>query len=227
MIFPIIRTDSIVQVGDKIRIDASASFISPDESAITLLEIEAEDSDGFLDVTAERSMDWIYSTSGDKVVTLRITTDGSPVTKTFTVSALSGVEDRLFSNDKDLIGHEADIYTLLPKGYSSFNHVHRSAQSIIIDSFTQRGIYKSAGVPINKENIFNIEEVRQWSKFLVLSMILMNASNEVSDYFSQKAQMYKSLAEKSATRALITFDIDEDGIADGEISLTVGRLVRR
>lgn len=227
MIFPILRCDSLTQVGDKVRIDASASFISPDEEAITLVEIRPTELGDYIDVTLTKILDWVYGVAEEQEIALRITTDGAPVEITKQLTILSQAEDKLFSNDKDLIQHESDIYNFLPKGYSSFNHVHRSAQTMILDTFMQRGIYKSQTQPLTKENVFNVDEVRQWSKFLVLSMIFTNASNEVGDYFATKAQQYRELSDKSASRAFITLDTDEDGEPDMTYGLTSGRLVRR
>jgi hypothetical protein len=226
MIFPILKNDSQVQVGDKIRLDASGSFISNGDP-VEMYEIEPDTGAGFINVTTDRLLDWAYSTSGTKTVTLRLTRDLEVEETEKEILVLTQAEDRLFSSDKDLIAHEANIFDYLPKGFSSFNHVHRSAQQLILDSLSQRGYYTDVGAPLTKNDLFNIDEVKQWSKFLVLSMIFSNAQNEVGDFFSQKAQTYKDLSERSASRAFITLDPEQSGSPEQVISLTFGRLVRR
>jgi PKD repeat protein len=223
MIFPILKSDSVVQVMDKIRFDASASFVNGDP--VDTYEIDA--GDGYVDVTTDKVLDWAYTTEGTKTVTLRLTRDLDVEMVVKQITVLTAAEDRLFSSDKDLVAHEANIFDYLPKGFSSFNHVHRSAQQLILDSLSQRGYYTDTGVPLNKNDLFNVDEVKQWSKFLVLSMIFSNAQNEVGDFFSQKAQTYKDLSERSASRAFITLDLEQSGSPEQVISLTSGRLVRR
>jgi hypothetical protein len=223
MIFPILKSDSVVQVSDKIRFDASSSFVNG--APVTLYEIDP--GTGFIDVTADKTLDWAYDLEGDKTVTLRLARGMDVETVTKTVTVLTQAQDRLFSSDKDLVAHEANVYDYLPKGFSSFNHVHRSAQQLILDSLSQRGYYTDSGVPLTKNDLFNVEEVKQWSKFLVLSMIFSNAQNEVGDFFAQKSQTYKELSERSAARAFITLDPNQSGTPEQVISLTSGRLVRR
>lgn len=230
MIFPILKSDPVVQVGDKIRLDASKSFTTPGEHTITEVEIEPQASAGFYDVKQEMFLDWVYLSSGSKTASLRVEVSGNvhpSVTVTMNITVLTEAQDKLFSKDSDLIGHESNIYDYLPKGYSSFNHLHRSSQSMIMDSLLQRGYEKNTGEPLTKADLFNIEEVRQWSKFLTLSSIFSSSANEVNDFFSVKAQQYKELAERSAQRAFITLDTDADGEPDTQVNLTVGRLVRR
>lgn len=227
MIFPILKSDLIVQVGDKLRLDSSKTFITPDENEISLIEIEPETGAGFFDVTSSKYLDWVYLTAGEKTATLRVTTDMVTENAELVVDCLTMATDKLFSTDNDLIGHESKIYDYLPKEYSSFNHLHRSSQSVILDSLTQRGYEKAPGVPLTKLDIFNVDEVKQWSKFLTLSTIFSASSNEVNDFFSVKAQQYKELAERSAQRAYLTLDTDQDGDPETQINLTVGRLVRR
>jgi hypothetical protein len=76
-IFGVLESDPIVQVSDKIRLKADRSFVSKDEAAITLVEIEPVAGNGFIDVTGSSSsdwyLDWSYSTDGTAVTSLRIT----------------------------------------------------------------------------------------------------------------------------------------------------------
>lgn len=225
MSFPIIKGESIVQVGDKVRFDVSSSFLKNGET-LTSLEVRP-DGVTFYNVTSSKYLDWLYFSPATTTAVLRMTTSLGQFTANLTVNVLSAADDKLFSSDNDILQHESDVMRFLPKGYSSFNHVHRSAQSIILDSLMQRGIYNTQNVPLTKDNIYNILEVKHWSKYLVLQMIYSNVQNEVNDVFAQKATQYRELTERAAQRAFLTLDKDEDGIPDANIDLRVGRLVRR
>lgn len=227
MIFPVIRNEPIVQVNDRTRIDVSQTFLSPDEAAITLVEIQPTASDDFCDVTSTQFLDWVFSSSADVVVTVRITTDSTPVTATKSISVLSAAEDLLFSGDSDIITHEAEIYRFLRDGRSTFTDIHRVAQELILKDLEKRGITNSDGTKITKEDIYDIEEVKEWSKFLTLSLIFKSASNEVNDFFETKAGMYEKKAEMAANRYTIQLDQDQDDKVDSMPDLVSGRLVRR
>jgi hypothetical protein len=225
MIFPVLRFEPVTQIGDKVRIDASGSFITPDELEITAITLTINMVP--LNIFPNNFLDFSFSVTGSIPIQLELTNANGTQSVTSNISVLSAATDKLFSTDGDLLSHESAIYDYLPKGYSSFNHIHRSSQSIILDSLLQRGLYRLPGVPLVKENIHNTQEVRQWSKFLTLSTIFSNAQNEVGDIFSAKAQMYREHAERASNRAAITLDVDSDGLPDTGVSLTSGRLVRR
>lgn len=227
MIFGIIKCESIVQLNDKTRIEVDDSFISPDEAAITLIEIQPSAGDDFQVVTSNQYLDWAYTVAATNTVTLRITTDGSPQTFTASIVSVTSATDRLFSNDNDIYKHESDLDRFLPAGKSSFNYAHRASQGIILDKLAQRGIYNTDGTLLTKDNIYNIEEVRQWSKYLTLSNIYYNVQNEVNDVFAVKAKQYADMADIAANKAILSLDFDADGTQDKQIDLNVGRIVRR
>ena len=110
MIFPNLILENIVQENDKTRLDATKSFISKDEAAVTLVEIEPYTGAGYIDVTGTSSkdwyLDWSYPTDGNKTVTVRITTDGGPVSSSKTIWIIDSVDDNLFSYDQDLTAIE-------------------------------------------------------------------------------------------------------------------------
>lgn len=227
MIFPVVSTESKVQIDDMTRIDATRSFISADEAAITLVEIEPEASSGYIDVTSSKYLDWAYATAGDKVVSVRITTDGSPTTKTATVTVVTAAADLLFTSDQDIITHEPEVFRFLRPGRASFLDFHRKAQEKILDSLRQRNITNYDGTKITAGNIHDQDDVKQWSKYLTISMIYESVQNEVEDIFAIKARDYMSLAKRASERATLELDKDEDGTADSNLDLKVIRMVRR
>lgn len=231
-IFPHIETDEVVQTNDKFRISAIKSYQSPDETAITDVEIEPEAGNGFISVfnTNQKNwyLDWEYATDGDKVVTLRITNGGGSQSKTFTVSALTEANDKLFSNDQDLVGHEADILNYVPAGRNTFKYVHREAQKQILEDIYRLGIVGSSNNRLTKSEIIDIEEVRQWSKFLVLELIFKDVSTSVGDKFDQLSGLYKSWALESRHKAILKIDLNGDAVLDSTegIDMTWRRLKR-
>lgn len=227
MIFIQSKSEEKIQIDDKTRIDATGTFISPDEAAITLVEIEPEASAGFIDVTSTNYLDWSYSAAGEKVATIRVTTDGSPVTKEISLTVLSVTDDRLFSTDKDIVSHEADIYRFLRPGRASFLDFHRIAQKMILDSLDQKGIYDNQGNRLVAADLFDLEEVKAWSKYLSLSLIFTSVQSEIDDVYASKSQAYADMAIKQSTRAALRLDLNNDSVQDSHADLISTRLVRR
>lgn len=220
-IFGVLESDPIVQVNDKVRLKAMRSFISKDEAAITLVEIEPAAGSGFIDVTGTLSddwyLDWSYATDGTAVASLRITTDGAPVTVTLDVTVVTEADDALLSTDADLLRYETEIMDLLPDGYSSFNYVHRKAQESILDWLWEEGYRATSNDKITADLLLNKDEFRKWSTGLTLSYIFNDNSNSIDDKFREKSLNYNSIAVDARKTAVITYDFNKDGeITDGE-----------
>lgn len=213
-IFGNLDLETIVQVNDKTRLDASKSFISTDEAAITLLEIEPEAAAGFVDVTSNQFLDWQYSTDGDKVVSVRITTDGAPNTTTETFTVISVADDKLFSADSELLPYEPNILEWVREGRNSFLDVHRESQIEIIRYLDKNGFWDVNDDPLTKDAIIDINEVNAWSKFMTLKLIFDGLNNAKDDIFEQKAKNYLEKEFEARDRVLIRLDNDADGNAD-------------
>lgn len=227
MIFPTLKVESLVQVNDKTRLDGVKSFITTDEAAITLVEIEPESSNGFIDVTSDKFLDWSYSTAGDKTATIRITTDGAPISVIATFTVVSVNDDALFSNDQDIVSHEVDIYRFLRAGRQSFLDFHRIAQGMILDELDQRGLTDTSGNRLTKLDIYDVQEVKEWSRYLSLYLIFKSVQGEIDDVYDQKSKTYWDMAQRQSTRATIRLDLNQDGTVDSKPDLVTGRLVRR
>lgn len=219
-IFPVIELESVVQAGDKTRISAAKSFVSKDNAAIAIVEIEPEAGAGFVAVTGSSSrdwyLDWVYTgATRTATVSVRITdaTLVTPVvvTSTKTISVVTAVDDKLYSSDADIIALEPDILKWVPEGRSSFLNVHREAQIKIIDWLAEAGITDVAGDRLDKSRIVDVDEVRSWSKYLVLSLVFRGIYNSVDDVFSDKAKFYETMAKGKADRAKLRLDLDGDG----------------
>lgn len=215
-IFPQLNIENIVQVDDTIRLDASRSYASKGEAAITLVEIEPESGSGFIDVTGtkekDRYLDWQYAGASRTVtVSVRVTTDGAPVTYTKDLEVISAADDKLFSNDGDLLQHEEEILKFLPDGKTSFTYMHRRAQELIVEDFNERGVEKSDQTKLTKDDFLDVDEVKQWSIALTLALIFEDNSNVVGDKFSMKAEDYRSRAKGHKHRAFFRVDLNGDG----------------
>ena len=219
MIFPQLNIENIIQIKDTIRLDATRSFVSKDEASISLIEIEPEAGAGFIDVTGTKSKDWFldwqYSGASRTVtITVRVTTDGAPVASTFDLEVISKVDDKLFSTDADLFGHETDILKFLPDGKTSFNYMHRRAQKLIVEDFNERGVTDYDRQKLTKDAFVDVDEVRDWSIALTLALIFEDNSNVVGDTFSVKAEEYNSAALRHRNRAFFRVDLNGDGTID-------------
>jgi len=232
-IFPKLKTEKTVQVDDKIRFDASKSFVSDEASAITALRIKPDTAESFVDVFSSDAddwfLDWQYATDGTKTVSVEVSTDGAPVISTFTVEAVTVVDDALFSTDDDLLSMEEEILDLLPDRYSSWNHIHRRAQKRIINHFRMTGVKDTSGNYLTKAAVVDNEEVREWSASLTMHLIYMDISNSSEDRFSEKSMFYESQAQSFSNRQSIALDLDGDGEQEaGEnVRISSVRAVRR
>ncbi len=231
-IFPFIEVGDIEQVNDKIRISGIKSFVSKDEADVTEIEIEPEASAGFISVFNSNSknwfLDWEYATDGTKVISIRVTTDGAPITKTESIELLTEDDDKLFSVDDDLQVHETDILGFVPVGRNTFKYAHREAQTQIIEDIYRIGITDIFGDKLTKAAFIDVDEVKEWSRFLTLQMIYSDISNAVGDIFAFKRDQYKGWALESRHKAIMKLDLNGDATLDSteSVDITWRRLVR-
>lgn len=221
MIFVDLKVESVAQLADKVRLDATRSFVSKGDTDVAKVEIEPEADAGFIDVTGDSSadwfLDWAYATKGTKTVTVRITTEGEPVTSaeaTKNIKILDEAEDNLLSADEDLVSLESDVMHYLPEGRSSWKFMHRKAQSLIIEYLDRIGFTDSLGNRLTSSALVSTEEYRAWSKFLVLRLIYFDLSNQPEDNWWQKAKEYQKLEEAARGRVRLPIDLDGDGAPD-------------
>ena len=219
MIFPNVIAEPIVQINDKTRIDCSKSFVSKDENAVTEVTIEPETGSGAISVfnSAQKEwyLDWQYSTAGTKTITVEITTDGLPVSYTHDIEIVTSATDKLFSDDSFLQRHESDIMRYVPKGRNTFLNVHRQAQERILAYLEECG-FSANGQKITKDNVVNLDEVRQWSGYLTLHLIFNDLWQDPDDALKQKADDYLSKADNAKNRAHLRLDTNGDGNVDAQ-----------
>ena len=229
MRFPDLKVDSVCQVGDMLRLDASRSFVSKGETAITAVTIAPESSVSaisvFSSVQSDWYLDWVYASAGRQNITVQITNDGGTASKIYMVDVLSSAQDNLFSNDNDIASIQTDILDYLPPGRLNFNYAHRRAQEMILEDLDARGFTDVNGRRLDKWAVTDIEEVRAWSRYLTLALINEDNSNSIDDVHARWAERYRSDALRMSDRAVLRIDRNNDGkLSDGE-GFSIGEIL--
>jgi len=221
-IFGNIELESIVQTNDKTRINCTKTFISKDETPITLCRIKPEATESFIQVSLtsvnakDFYLDWEYQTDGVKTVTLEITNGVVPVVTTFTkqITVITAANDKLLSSDQDLSSLEPDVLKWVPQGKNSFLNVHRNAQALILDWLDSIRVWKDDGSKLTKDDLSYSDDLHQLSIYITLELIYMGISNKVDDVFLSKAREYRNKAVDLKNRGRIQADYDGSGTLD-------------
>lgn len=226
MICGVLEVESIVQVNDKTRLDATKSFVTKGNDDIQKVEICPEYIDvssEFIDITSPRAsdwfLDWLYTgVSRSVTAKLRVTTTEavllvdsvySEFSKTIAVKVAA--DDMLFSGDDDIKALEPDILKWVPDGRASWLNVHRAAQEKIMDALNKMGIEDSDGLALTAADVVDLDEVKFWSRDLTLALIFKGVQNIKDDVFAEKAKFYFGEASKATSRAKLRLDLDHDG----------------
>jgi hypothetical protein len=214
--FGVIRSDDKVFVGDKIQFDVSKSFVTPDETLATPKNHEVSFDAGvtWLDITAKKKIDYIYSTAGTKTVSLKITTTAGNSIFTKDITALDLAAQKLFSSDSDLYRHEPDIDNLLPAKWSSWNLIHLEVQKAFMDWLDEKRIFNQDGTKYVVDDLLDLQQVRQFSIFKVLELIYSGAHNISGDVYEAKRDKYLEWANEKLSRSQIALDYNGNATAD-------------
>ena len=237
MIFPSLSYETVLQVEDKTRLNASLSFSNSD--SITDVLIEPEAGAGFISVfnsdNTKWFLDWAYETDGIKTITVRVETDApSSRDRTYDINILTKEDDSLFSGDSDLIPYEPDILNYLPKGKNSYLYAHRKAQDIIIAYLDEQRIWKEDASRITKQDIASIsdnevrEQFNQWSTFQTLLIIFESFQVSNDDIFEEKRAYYTTLRDGARNRSALRLDLNGDSELDQlPYDIRTLRMIRR
>jgi hypothetical protein len=101
------------------------------------------------------------------------------------------------------------------------------AQGLILDYLDQTNVTNIDGSRVEKDDIYEIKEVKEWSKFLTLSLIFESVANEVEDIFSVKARKYRNMAKEVSARASVKIGDSANARPDQNLDLRSARIVRR
>lgn len=215
-IFGIIKSDDKVFTGDKLRIDASQSFLAPAlVFAAVSHEVSVDAGVTWFDISAKKYVDWIFSTAGTKTIQLRISTT-QPASQVFTktVTVMDLTAQNLFSKDSDLYRLEPEIDNYLPKKWSSWNLIHLQAQEWIMDLLDEKGLRNDKGLKYVVADVMDKQQVKQLSLYKVLEFIFEGNSNIVGDLYSIKRDKYQSLANDKAARSNLALDSNDNDLQD-------------
>ena len=222
MIFGNIETEAKCQTYDRVRINCIKSFITPDEAAITKVEIKPSAADAFITVAELTTatdmdkyyLDWIYTTAGTKTITLQITTSAAPVTFTASIVVLDKNTEVLFSSDNDLYNIENDILKFVPAGKNSFVFVHRQVKEDLLEEIYRNKILNTTGQRLVEADVIDSTELKYWAKYRALRIIFEGLSNAVDDIFDKKASKYGSQENewRNQTFNILVLDYNSDGI---------------
>lgn len=222
--FPILETETILQVNDKTRFDASKSY----GAEFTKIEI-APDGVDFKVCTDDKFLDWSFDAPGTKTIKLRVTTESGDKEVSKDILVVSSETDALFSNDDDLKQRESDIFRYLRDGRASFLDKHRAAKAEILqdlknDELLDLDAESLTGLAINPGAL------RDWSKYLTLSIIFTDADTGFavggSEYVKAKAESYRIAALRAKALAIRGLDTNGDNVPDSQINIYSCSMVR-
>lgn len=228
-IFPNLIYEPTIQISDRTRLDGTKSWVTQDEDDIVLVQIEPASGHGFISVTEDKFLDWEYAASGVQDVTILVATESATGQISRAITVISSSDDHLFSTDSDIQIHEPSIMKWVQDGRNSYLDVHRRAQTIILKWLDREGYVDASNKPYTKQAIVNIEEVKQWSTYIVLRLIFEGISNAINDVFAQKKKFYNDLEIEWKNRTVLRLDTDGDGEVEHgeELNISVGFIARR
>lgn len=126
----------------------------------------------------------------------------------------------VFANDNDLTAEQADVVTRYKaSGDSSMIRYHVAARNEIIQSLRNSGYLTQQTLSENPNQItqwdlLDIDEPRQAAKFLALSKIWFDVSNETDDKSWQKYKENYSHFGSAYKLFFQSLDSDDDGVQD-------------
>lgn len=239
MLFPKLSFETVMQVDDKLRLDATRSFANDSEN-ITDVLIEPEAGNGFISVynagnTSKWYLDWAYETDGFKDVSVKIVADSGDKTKTYiaAINVLDEDTDALLSTDNDLYPYEPDILNYLPRGKNSYIYAHRKAQERILAYLDEQRIWKADNSIYTKQDLVDLgsdlkDQFKQWSTFQTLLIIFESVQVSNADIFQEKKLEYENLMRQARNRSSLRLDQDGDGVIDQvPYNIRSTRLIRR
>lgn len=182
-----------------------------------------------IDSTSSASQESGVVEYGVRKITVAVGNGTLTDSKNFYQRVYSVAGDRLFCADKDLTAHEPDLMKWVPNGRSSFKDVIRRSQGLILAWMDEKGWVNSYQEKFDKWDVADLEEVKQWSIFMTLKLIMFGISNVTDDVFDKKSKEYSKLEEAARQRVILRLDINKDGEVDATegVSIYSGSLFRR
>lgn len=167
---------------------------------------------GFIQL--DRPKDWKKTTvNGLDAFFLKMVSDADLSPET-TIQGMNLV----FSDDQDLVGVYPSILNFLEETEKSFILRHETARDDIVQWVRNSGEIKKsvelgAHAQIQSWDLLEIEEVRNWSKYLVLANIFSGLQSKDGSIWLQKAEEYTKRASDSRAAFYLSLDTNDDGAA--------------
>lgn len=127
------------------------------------------------------------------------------------ISVYSVEGDGLFSDDSEIEVEEPEIRKYVKPGRNTYKDYHRQAQKKILEWLDRQGFVNIYEDKFTKNDIKDITEVREWSRYMVLRMIFEGIKNAVADVFQNKRDYYSAEEIAARNRARLRIDTDNDG----------------
>ena len=219
MLFPKIDADTLVQIQDMFRIDASKSFATAGEdiTEVNIYPDFANNPATVYDVFDPDQecwfLDWAYEADAEYTIRLELKTLADTKTIDHTITAITEAEDNLLSDDNMLYAYEAELRRALPEGRNSWKYLHRKAQEEIIDYLYRNAILNPDGTKIEKSQLIG-DKLDKWSTFETLILIYQDLKTSNSEAFNEKLTDYYEKRASARKRYLISYDSDKDGDVD-------------
>lgn len=155
---------------------------------------------------------------GNELYWLKLTTTGAPASV-----SINGINLVLSSDDH--LGFVPNFIDYLPMGKTSFIAFHQEARDLIVQGIRNSGKRITRSDEINGEQTLNprqvdvfdlldIEEFRNASKYLALSLIFDNLSTQADDRYATKAIGFNEKYLENLNSRLATIDDNDDGVTD-------------
>jgi hypothetical protein len=181
---------------------------------------------GFIKFTEDVDHDQEKTTiAGAELYWVKLTTTGAPSSV-----AIHGI-NLVLSNDLDF-GFIPNVTDYLPENKTSFIAYHQEARDLIVQSLRSSGkqIVRQDEVggqqrlnarQVDVFDLLEIEEFRNASKYLALSLLFEYLSKSEDDHFAIKAKRYHDRHVENLNSRLFSVDLDDDGVTDSEEAAAV------
>jgi hypothetical protein len=163
---------------------------------------------GFL--SWDKSTGWTStdSVNGENIYFIRIKTNSTlPSLEVFGINLV-------FANDTDLREDYPDIYNYLPENSQSFIAYHQAARNYILTYLRNKGktvVAQNKYKMLDQFDLHDFNEVRQAAKYLALSNIFFNESDQVDDKWYQKAVGFKHKYSEAINMKFLSIDDNDNG----------------
>ena len=208
----------LVRVGEVFPI----SLFSCDENSIDTITVNGNvlyDSSLYDDCAKviEKCLCFSFNIAGNNLLTVDILfKDTTTQTILKTIETILELDDIVFTTDDQLQIIDSNAHSHLPCGRLSWLYKIRQATKDILSQMAEYRI-KNNGIDcsylcqseidkfVEASEIYNIDDVRQWTNYYTLYLIHNELNDSVDDIHKQKADYYYQMATNARDRALIRF----------------------